>query len=414
MRFTHNEAVSETSTAALARDLLDPANHDVGADPYPGYRQLREQGPVSFVAELARWVVTTYDHGLAVLGGSGWSSDFRNGRAYQAQPDPFPGATELMARVLLFMDPPAHSRVRALVAKAFTPRAVARLRPRIVQLVDHLLQRIEDIGRTELIGDFAFPLTVSVICELLGVRSEDQGLFREQVPKLTTLVEFRQSPQELMDAAVGAFALGAYLDEVFDDRRAHPRGDLISALVQAEEHGDRLSSEELLTTTVLLLAAGHETTMNLIANATLALLRHPDQLHRLREDQRIERNAVEELLRYDSPVQLTARVALDRHIVAGHEIGVGEEAVVLIGAANRDPARFLEPDRLDLARPDVRSLSFGHGAHHCLGAALARLEAEVALPALVRRFPEVRLAAEPTWRPMTTLRGMTALHLDLT
>jgi cytochrome P450 len=308
------------------------------------------------------------------------------------------------------------------VAKAFTPRAVERLRPRIEQLVDELLDELLEQGGGDLIADFAFPLPVVVIAELLGIPAEDRGFFREHIPRLTPLLEFDVGPDALESALASVVALGGYFTPLYEERRRAPRDDVLSALVTAEDEGDRLDELELLTTSILLLGAGHETTMNLIGNGVLALLRHPDQLTGLRNGSALPKAAVEELLRYDSPVQLTGRTAIEDMDVEGVRVPAGDEIVVLLGAANRDPARFERPDELRLdravlpaqtaARAVGQHLAFGNGAHFCLGAALARVEGEIAIPALVRRLPRLRLWDEPKWRPGMTLRGLEALEVS--
>jgi cytochrome P450 len=318
----------------------------------------------------------------------------------------------LLNSVLLFMDAPDHTRLRGLVSRAFTPRSVERLRPRMAEIVDDLVAAALERGSMDLIADFAFPLPITVICELLGVPVEDRDLFRTRTPQLAAVLEGVLPADKMEQAATAAMEFAAYLLPLFEERRREPRDDLISALVAAEDQGDRLSHEELLTTTMLLLGAGHETTTNLVGNGMLALLGHPDQLDRLRRDPTMVRGAVEELLRYDSPVQLTARNIAGEMDLAGRRFHKGEQVVVLLGAANRDPAAHPEPEVLDVGRAEVHHLSFSHGAHFCLGAALARAEAEIALTALVTRFPGLRLGAEPPRRrPTRTLRGLLSLPL---
>ena len=383
------------------------------SDVYVEYRELRETDPVHFDPTTSTWVLTRYADVESVLRGPGWSNDHRHSESHRrwlAEMGAPEAVDELLSKVLLFMDPPDHTRLRSLVAKAFTPRSVERLRPRIEQVLADLLASVRAKGEMDVLADVAYPFPVTVICELLGVPVEDRDLFRTNTRQLAVILEWQLSHEQLTGAAEAAFAFAMYLMPLFEERRRQPRDDLISGLVAAEVEGERLGPDELLTTCVLLLTAGHETTMNLIGNGLLALLRNPDQLAALRDDPGLGRSAVDELLRYDSPVQLTARTALADTDVGGRTVGKGEQVVALLGAANHDPAVFDDPDRLDLTRPDAnRHLSFGAGHHFCLGAALARLEAEIALTALVR-LPGLELATDDVeWRDSQTLRGLQAL-----
>ncbi|MBX3028252.1 cytochrome P450 [bacterium] len=309
-------------------------------------------------------------------------------------------------RSMLVMDPPDHTRVRKLVNKAFTPRRIAALRPRIAAIVDELLAPVRD--RMDVIDVLAAPLPAIVIAELLGVPAEDHRRFKawaaEIVAGLGQPLAGRQA------AAPAMQQLFAYLGEIIAARRAAPRDDLISAMVLAQEEDDALSDAELLATSNLLLIAGHETTTNLIGNGLLALLREPDQLERLRRDPGLLPTAIEELLRYDGPVQATLRVAREDVEIGGQAIEAGSLLLVGIGAANHDPDVFAEPERLDIGRDPNPHLAFGFGAHFCLGAPLARLEGEIAFRALLERFPRLALATEaPAYRPNPVLRGLVSL-----
>jgi hypothetical protein len=368
-----------------------------------GFRRAPEEGG---------WVATSHATVQRVLREPGWSSDHRNATGFgehQAGLGLPEIAGELLSKVLVFMDAPDHTRLRGLVGKAFTPRSVERLRPRIAALTDELLAPLHDAGHFDVIDDIAFPLPVTVICELLGVPAEDRALFRRHTRDLTVMLDRDVTPEQLGGAAAAALTFAAYLVPLFEQRRRAPRDDLVSALVAAEEAGDRLGADELLTTVVLLLTAGHETTMNLIGNGLLALLRNPDQLELLRARPELMPSAVEELLRYDSPVRLTVRTALVDTTVEGESVRAGEQVVAMLDAANRDPAVFEAPDRLDITRDAHRHLAFGAGAHFCLGAALARAEAQVALAALVA-LPDLDLAiAEPVWRPIVSFHALESL-----
>ncbi len=357
------------------------------------------------------WVAASHAAVQTILRESGWSSDPRTATANadRAGIDIPDVAGELLSKVLLFMDAPDHTRLRGLVSKAFTPRSVERLRPRIAQLTDELLAPLRDAGHFDVIDDFAFPLPVTVICELLGVPSEDRELFRQQTRDLAVILDRDSTPEQMGGAAGAALTFAAYLVPVFEQRRRAPAPDLISPLVAAEEAGDRLGADELLFTVILLLIAGHETTMNLIGNGLLALLRNPDQLELLRARPELMPSAVEELLRYDSPVRLTFRTALEDAVVVGETVRAGEPVVALLDAANHDPAVFLSPDTLDVTRDAHRHVAFGGGAHYCLGAALARAEAQIALTALVA-LPDLELATdEPVWRPLVTFHALESL-----
>jgi pimeloyl-[acyl-carrier protein] synthase len=361
------------------------------------------------------WVAASHAAVQSVLRDPGWSSDHRNATGlagYQADRGIPEMAGELLSRILLFMDAPDHTRLRGLVSKAFTPRSIEQLRPRISQLTEEMLAPLRDAGRFDVIDDFAFPLPVTVICELLGVPAEDRELFRQLTRDMAVILDWDVTPRQFGGAAGAVLQFAAYLVPLFEQRRRAPRADLISALVAAEEAGDRLGADELLTTVVLLLTAGHETTMNLIGNGLLALLRHPDQLEVLRARPDLMPGAVEELLRYDSPVRLTVRTAAKNHQLEGETVQAGEQVIALLDAANHDPAVFESPDTLDVTRDAHRHLALGAGAHYCLGAALARAEAQIALAALVG-LPELELAIEePAWRPLVTFHAVHSLPVS--
>lgn len=358
------------------------------------------------------WVASSHAAVQTVLREPGWSNDPRTATAYaeyQTELGIPEVAGELLSKVLLFMDAPDHTRLRGLVSKAFTPRSVERLRPRIGELSEELLGPLRDAGQFDVIDDFAFPLPVTVICELLGVPSEDREMLRRHTRDLAVILDRDVTPTQLGGAAGAALNFAAYLVPLFEERRRASEADLISHLVAAEESGDRLGADELLTTVILLLTAGHETTMNLIGNGLLALLRSPDQLELLRSRPELMPSAVEELLRYDSPVRLTVRTALNDATVAGETVRAGEQVIAMLDAANHDPAVFESPDTLDVTRDAHRHLAFGAGAHYCMGAALARAEAQIALTALVA-LPNLELTNdEPVRRPLVTFHALQSL-----
>jgi cytochrome P450 len=314
------------------------------------------------------------------------------------------------APIMLRSDPPTHTRLRALVNKAFTPRAVERLRPRVEEVTAKLLEGLAGRERFDLIAELAVPLPVTLIAEMLGIPAEDRATFKRWSDVLVGFLDPLAADPKAMRRTVDDFF--EYVSRIAAERRRRPADDLLSALVQAEEAGERLSEAELHGTVALLLAAGNETTTNLIGNGVLALLRHPDELARLRGDPTLLDGAVEELLRFDSPVQMTARIARADLDFEGRRFRRGQFVVLLLGSANRDPDVFPEPDRLDLGRTDNRHLSFGLGAHFCLGAPLARLEGRIALRELLRRFPHLRLSQEPRWRAFTFLRGVEKLLVE--
>ena len=373
---------------------------------------LRPGSPLVRTPEGHGWVATSHAAVQTVLREPGWSTDHRHATSFAFSPVdggmPFV-VGELMSKILLFMDEPDHTRLRRLVSKAFTPRSVERLRPRIAALTAETLAPLRAAGRFDLIDDFAFPLPVTVICELLGVPAEDRDLFRRHTRDLAAILDWDITPDRLGAAAGAAVNFAAYLVPLFEERRRNPEPDLMSALVAAEDAGDHLGADELLTTVVLLLAAGHETTTNLIGNGLLALLRNPGQLELLRARPDLLPGAVEELLRYDSPVRLTVRTARTEAVLEGRRVAAGEQVVAMVAAANHDPAVFESPDVLDITRDAHRHVALGAGAHYCLGAALARVEAQVAFGALIA-LPELALAVEePVWRPIGTFHALESL-----
>jgi cytochrome P450 len=315
---------------------------------------------------------------------------------------------------MLDADPPDHTRLRALVSKAFTPRLIERMRPRVQEIADALLDVVQDRGKMDLIDDYAFPLPITVIAELLGVPAEDRNRFREWSDAAVSGDTSREYLERVLIPHMQAFT--DYLRAMFEEKRENPEEDLVSALVRAEEAGDKLGEDELVGMVFLLLVAGHETTVNLIGNGVLALLQHPDQLESLRENPSLIKPAVEELLRYDGPVETsTERFAREDVAVGERVIPKGEMVLVVIAAADHDPERFPVPDALDLTRPDNKHLAFGKGIHHCLGAPLARMEGQTAINTLLRRMPDLRLKGTShslSWRPGMVLRGLKGLPVE--
>jgi cytochrome P450 len=385
-------------------------------DPLPAYRRLREHAPIRWNRWQGSWLLSRYDDVAAVLRDPRFSTD-RTGllpfRLMRRGSRRHPDFVSLLDRNLLMLDGEEHRRVRGLVSKAFTPRRIEALRPRVEAIVAELLDAAAARGEMELVRDLAHPLPVIVIAELLGVPLEDRERFRGWSNDVVQILDLLSGRDGLRPAWRGAEGLAGYFRGLLAERRRVPQDDLLSAMLAAEEDGASLAEADLLALAALLLAAGHETTTNLIGNAVLALLRHPGERKRLQDDLSLMPGAVEEFLRFDSPVQVTDRVVTEDLEFRGHHFRRGQLAVCLIGAANHDPARFPDPDRLDVTRADRGHLAFGLGPHVCLGAPLARLEAEVALTGLLRRFPDLRGPADPPGRRASiVLRGPTALPLS--
>jgi cytochrome P450 len=387
---------------------FNPMDPEFIANPYPTYHRLRALDPVH-QSPLGFWVLTRYEDVVSVLRDPRFAKEaiaaFVVARFGMAPPG--------IGLSMLDRDPPDHTRLRGLVSKAFTPRVVETLRPRIQQIVDGLLDQVEDQRSMDLIEDFAYPLPVIVICEMLGVPVEDRDRFKEwglDIARGLDAIMLPPDSEVTRRSVASRSALSGYFRELIARRRASPRGDMLSALIAAEDAGDKLSEEELLATCILLLVAGHETTVNLIGNGTLALLRHPAELGRLRENPGLITNAVEELLRFDGPVQRTARIPSEDVTIGGRTIARGELVMPFIGAADRDPAQFPDPDRLDVTRAENRHIAFGWGIHFCLGAPLARVEGQIAINTLLQRLPKLALGTDkPEYRQSLTLRGLSTL-----
>lgn len=386
-------------------------------DPHATWRRLREQAPVYRSRVLAGWICTRYDDVLHVLSHPNFTTDRSDVPIMKlvsrlSRGDPRFSA--MIERNLLTIDGAPHRRLRGLVSRGFTPRRVERLRGRIQTIVDELLERAGERGEMEVVRDLAHPLPVIAIAELLGVPPEDRPRFRAWSSDLVQLLDPLQGRGGSRPMRRAAHQIFDYFTPLLAERRAEPRDDLLSAMLAAEQDGDRLDELDLLSLSSLLLVAGHETTSNLIANAVVALLRFPDERKRLQQEPALIGGAVEEFLRYESPIQLTDRKAIADCEVGGVPIRGGQMVGVVLAAANRDPQRFPDPDRLDLTRADDRHLAFGHGNHFCLGAQLARLECEIAIGSLVARFPHFSGDPEPPdWRRSLIVRGPESLPLRL-
>ena len=393
--------------------LLDP---EVLANPYPLYRQLRETDPVHWDPYLHAWIVTRYEDVITVL------------HRYSADRTPTPeyfealGAPEVapiakvMRRQMLFMDAPSHTRLRKLAGAAFTPARVRVLHDQIQKIADKLIDTIiaRNDGQMEMLADFAEPLPAIVTAQMLGVPEEDHVQLKNwSVTFAEMLGNFQHNPDRLPAVLKAVEGLTAYFHQAIETQRTHPREGLIHAFMIAEVDGDRLTDEEIVANCIVTMVGGLETTTNLISNGMLSLVRNPDQLAKLRTEPGIMVSAVEELLRYESPSQHTARLAPEDTMLGGKQIKKRQAVIAVMAAGNRDPERFADPDRLDLTRPDNRHLAFGWAAHFCFGAPLARLEGQISFDTLLRRFPVLKLVDQPfIWRENLGLRGLKSLKLS--
>jgi cytochrome P450 len=386
------------------------------ADPYSVYHKLRSTTPAFWAAQLDAWIVTTYEGVSAGLRNPLLSSDRFGRMQKRLAAKGLDLVLDEQKRSMIHMDPPDHTRLRGLVNKAFTPRAVDAMEARIQGLIDGLLDAVQPAGKMDVIADLAYPLPVIVIAEMLGVPAEDRARFKHWSDEISIMLggDAAALPESVLRRVVEARQeLGDYFRAVVTRRRQQPGNDLLTALVQAEEGGGRLTEDEIYSMAVLLLIAGNETTTNLIGNGLLALLRHPDQHRRLWDDGALVPSAVEEMLRYDGSVQLTTRLATADLPMYGTTIQGGQGVYLMLAAANRDPAQFPQPDRFDVARSDNKHVAFGAGPHFCLGAPLARLEARVVLRTLRRRCPNLRLASDRAeYRNNFNLRGLKALPVE--
>ncbi|MEY2474899.1 MAG: hypothetical protein QOG87_214 [Actinomycetota bacterium] len=395
---------------------FNPFDPEFKKNPYPTYARLRAEDPVH-ESPLGFLVMTRYADATTLLRHPHGSSDNTKSEAFNALVDAGdidPEAAQ--RRPFLFMDPPDHTRLRGLVSKAFTPRSIEQLRTRAVQLADDLVAAMAGKDTVDVIADLAYPLPLTIISDMLGVPREDEERFRGWSHALARSLDpdFLLPPeaQAAREVAIDEFA--DYFHELIDDRHRNPRDDMLTRLVEAEEAGDKLSENELISTCILLLVAGHETTVNLIANGLLALARHPDQRARLRDDPSLIKSAVEEVLRYDPPVQMTGRLALQDIVLPSTTLPEGGFAITLIGGANHDPEQFPNPDEFDIARTPNAHLAFSLGHHFCLGASLARMEGQVAINAFVQAFDRFEVASDDlTYKDNLVLRGLTALPVSL-
>ncbi|WP_037601139.1 cytochrome P450 [Streptacidiphilus rugosus] len=407
--------MSATSGAAA----FDPWSPEFVAHPYDAYARLRAEAPVSWYEPSGQWLVSRYEDVNALL------RDRRLGRTYlhrftheefgrQAPPPEHEPFHVLNGNGLLDLEAPDHTRIRRLVGKAFTPRMVESLRPTVRRLAEELAGGLVADGGGDLVAAVAEPLPVAVIAEMLGVPEADRGLLRPWSADITGMFELNPTEETARRAVRASVEFSDYLRALIAERRARPGEDLVSALIAVMDAGDRLSEQEMISTCVLLLNAGHEATVNTTASGWWALFRNPGELDRLRAaPEALMPTAVEELLRYDTPLQMFERWVLDDVEVGGQLIPRGSEIALLFGSANRDPERFADPDRLDLGRADNPHITFGAGIHFCLGAPLARLELAESFGALLRLAPDLALASEPRWKPGYVIRGLESLDVTV-
>ena len=389
------------------------------ADPYPFYHQLRNEEPVFWSERLNAWLLTRYDDGLAALSdkrlGSAGRIEAILARLPSGTQARFQPLLEHMNAMMAFTDPPDHTRLRRLVGRAFTPRAAAQLQDQIQTVVDELLDAIDDRTEVDLVGEFAFHLPAIVICEMLGIPREHRNEVKRWADNVVKFVSGGAITEDnAQRAQESVLAATDYLLDLADNRRLHPRDDVMSSLVEATDYGDRLSGLELVAMCVLLFFAGFETTEGLIGNGLLALMDHPDQMARLQADIELINPAVEEFLRYNNSVQRQSRVAREDFMIGDKLIKRGDYVAIFIGAANRDPDQFPEPDRLDIARDPNRHVAFGHGIHSCLGGPLARVEGQIAISTILQRYPNIRpLTSELEWEHLVAIRKLKALPVWL-
>jgi cytochrome P450 len=388
----------------FALDLTDPA---FVSDPYPTFTRLRHETPLLWHAPTGQYLALTYALCNGVL------RDRRFGRLWHDKEpgERFEPFNNLHRNQMMENEPPDHTRLRSLVAKAFARGHVERLRPRVQELAGALLEKVAEAGEFDLIEDFAEPLPVAVIAELLGIPETDRHLLRPWSQHIVRMYEYGRDTA-IEDAAVTAAAeFGEYMHDLALKRRADPHDDLVSHLALAEERGQTLSDDELVASAILLLNAGHEASVNAFGNGVVTLLDRPDQLQRLRADDQLVPTALEEMIRYDAPLQLFERTAREDMQMGEVTVQEGEKVAALLGSANRDPAAFEEADRFDIARAPNHHVGFGAGLHHCLGAPLARMELQISLPMLLHRFPRLEPAAPPVRRPTFVLRGYVSVPL---
>ncbi|WP_308634375.1 cytochrome P450 [Paenibacillus silvisoli] len=400
-------------------------SEELHQDPYPLYSYLLSREPAVFLEDNNFWVFSRYEDVNRILKDPVFVKEYWNAIPQQEKeaqqkhqqehaaayaPNPM---MDMLDNWMLFRDPPSHTRLRGLVSHSFTPRAMEKLKQSIVDIAEHLAERMSEAEEPDLISSYAFPLPVIVIAEMLGVPPEDRDLFKGWSNAFAKMIEGGEQPPEFAEqSAKAAVEITDYFRAMIAERKVSPREDMISELVAVKEQGDRLTERELIATCVLLLVAGHETTVNMIGNTVLSLFNLPEQWTRLLNRPELVPSAIEEALRYESPVQMTSRFASADIVLGGQQVRQGQVVQVMLGAANRDPAQFDQPDAFIMERTPNRHLAFASGAHFCLGAPLARLEGEIALNVLLKRFPELRQADRPLqWGQSILFRGLDRLYV---
>jgi pimeloyl-[acyl-carrier protein] synthase len=385
------------SPTATISDPLNPETQEFVNNPYPVFDRLRNDAPVWWSAKSKYWIVSRYAEARAILRDLDYEKGFHRFKQGPAIADLFPQVRAIKKAAsswMLQMDPPDHTRIRSLVNKAFTPKIVSEMHPDIESIANSLLDDVQKKGEMDVMQDFAFPLPVMVISDMLGVPRSDRDKFKHWSDGLVGALNPRREFIKVTRAGSAVEELNQYLMPLVEERRKNPKNDLISLLVQAEEEGNKLTREEVLSNCILLLVAGHETTVNLIGNSVLSLLHHPEQLDLLKKQPELTESAVEEVLRFESPVQTVRRVAGDDLELAGNKLKKEDFIMIFLGSANRDPEQFENADKFDITRKENKHLAFSEGIHYCLGASLARTEGRVAIQQLFNRLPNLKLASD--------------------
>jgi pimeloyl-[acyl-carrier protein] synthase len=392
---------------------FNPFLPEFHTNPYPLYDRLRTEDPVH-LSSLGIWMVSRYADVVQALRDPRLSSQQSHISRYSRQQGNLSPVADLSSKCLFFRDPPDHTRLRRLVSKAFNPRVIEEIKTRIAEFVKEILDGLEGADAIDLIADFSRPLPVRTISELLGIPETDREQLKQWSHWLGQIFDPMKSSNLSAEVNQAVLEFRDYLIDLIAKRRQHPQDDLISALIQARDEQDKLTEDELLVTCMLLFASGEETTVNLIGNGMFSLLRHPDQLAKLQQQPALIPSAVEELLRYESPLQICGRTAIANLEIAGKTIRKGVPVFLLVGSANRDPDQFPDPNRLDITRLENRHLAFGDGIHHCLGSGLARIQGHIAINALIQRFPHLQLQTDtPQWRENIFLRGLQSLPVEI-